>query len=512
MAKLIECVPNFSEGRRPEVIQAICEAITSVPGVTLLDSEMDGDHNRAVVTFVCHPDQVVEAAFRGYAKAAELIDMRTHHGEHPRMGACDVCPFIPLSDVSIEDAIELANKLAKRVGDELQIPVYLYEDAATSTKRKNLANVRVGEYEGIRDSIESDDTRIPDYGPRKMNLKSGSTAIGVRFPLVAFNVYLGTNNKEVADRIADAVRSLTGGYRFVKALGFDIKERGQVQVSMNLVNYTKTPVFRVFETIKAEAARYGVNVTSSEVIGLVPNDALVAVSDYYLRLEKFSKNQILEEKLKMAGAIGGGTAAEPVESFYDQVASSSPAPGGGSVSASLGSLSACLAAMVCRLTVGKKKYEAVKAELTDVRDKADVLRKELEQLVEIDKEAFNSVMDAFKLPKSTDEQIAARDKAIQDATITATTVPLTVMKKAVDALEFALVVAEKGNENSISDAGVAGLAGQAAVEGASYNVRINLKNLTDQGFVSRTREEMTALRKRGHELAAQISKVVEGKL
>lgn len=512
MAKLIECVPNFSEGRRPEVIKAICEAITSVPGVTLLDSEMDGDHNRAVVTFVCHPDQVVEAAFRGYAKAAELIDMRTHHGEHPRMGACDVCPFIPLSDVSIEDAIELANKLAKRVGDELQIPVYLYEDAATSTKRKNLANVRMGEYEGIRDSIESDDTRIPDYGPRKMNLKSGSTAIGVRFPLVAFNVYLGTNNKEVADKIADAVRSLTGGYRFVKALGFDIKERGQVQVSMNLVNYTKTPVFRVFETIKAEAARYGVNVTSSEVIGLVPNDALVAVSDYYLRLEKFSKNQILEEKLKMAGAVGGGTAAEPVESFYDQVASSSPAPGGGSVSASLGSLSACLAAMVCRLTVGKKKYEAVKAELTDVRDKADVLRKELEQFVETDKEAFNSVMDAFKLPKSTDEQIAARDKAIQDATIAATTVPLTVMKKAVQALEFALVVAEKGNENSISDAGVAGLAGQAAVEGASYNVRINLKNLTDQGFVSKTRDEMTALRKRGHELAAQIAKVVEGKL
>ncbi len=512
MAKLIECVPNFSEGRRPEVIKAICEAITSVPGVTLLDSEMDGDHNRAVVTFVCHPDQVVEAAFRGYAKAAELIDMRTHHGEHPRMGACDVCPFIPLTDVSIEDAIELANKLAKRVGDELQIPVYLYEDAATSTKRRNLANVRMGEYEGIRDSIESDDTRIPDYGPRKMNLKSGSTAIGVRFPLVAFNVYLGTNNKEVADKIADAVRSLTGGYRFVKALGFDIKERGQVQVSMNLVNYTKTPVFRVFETIKAEAARYGVNVTSSEVIGLVPNDALVAVSDYYLRLEKFSKNQILEEKLKMAGAVGGEAAAEPVESFYDQVASSSPAPGGGSVSASLGSLSACLAAMVCRLTVGKKKYESVKAELTDVRDKADVLRKELEQLVETDKEAFNSVMDAFKLPKSTDEQITARDKAIQDATITATTVPLTVMKKAVQALEFALAVAEKGNENSISDAGVAGLAGQAAVEGASYNVRINLKNLTDQGFVSRTREEMTALRKRGHELAAQIAKVVEGKL
>jgi formiminotetrahydrofolate cyclodeaminase len=240
---------------------------------------------------------------------------------------------------------------------------------------------------------------------------------------------------------------------------------------------------------------------------------LVAVSDYYLRLEKFSKAQILEEKLKTAGGSGNaGEAAEPAESFYDQVASSSPAPGGGSVSAAMGSLSACLGAMVCRLTVGKKKYEAVKAELTEVRDKADLLRKELEQLVETDKEAFNAVMDAFKLPKSTDEQIVARDKAVESATKTATTVPLTVMKKAVQALEYALVVAEKGNENSISDAGVAGLAGVAAVEGASYNVRINLKSLADQEFVTKTRTEMTSVRKRGHDLAAQIAQVVEGKL
>ena len=282
---------------------------------------------------------------------------------------------------------------------------------------------------------------------------------------------------------------------------------------MNLVNYTKTPIFRVFETIKAEAARYGVNVTSSEVIGLVPNDALVAVSDYYLRLEKFSKNQILEEKLKLADAgeneVAGG---EAQESFYDQVASSSPAPGGGSVSASLGSLAACLAAMVCRLTVGKKKYEGVKAELTEARDKADALRKELEQLIDTDKDAFNSVIDAFKLPKSTDAQIAAHDTAIQAATKTATTVPLTVMRRSVEALEFALVVAEKGNENSISDAGVAGLAGMAAVEGASYNVRINLKNLSETSFVNATRDEMTRLRQRGEDLAARIKQVVESKL
>ena len=510
MSKLIECVPNFSEGRRREVIDAICGAITSVDGVTLLDHEMDADHNRAVVTFVSHPDLAVEAAFRGYKKAAELIDMRTHKGEHPRMGACDVCPFIPLTDVSIEDAIELANKLGKRVGEELQIPVYLYEDAASSTKRKNLANVRTGEYEGIRDTIEVDPERKPDYGPAKMNLKAGSTAIGVRFPLIAFNVYLDTDKKWIADKIADAVRALRGGYKFVKALGFEIKERGQVQISMNLVNYTKTPIFRVFETIKSEAARYGVNVTSSEVIGLLPNDAIVDVADFYLRLENFSRNQILEEKLRAAGVGGGPDFVR--ESFYDEVASSSPAPGGGSVAASVGALSAALTAMVCRLTVGKKKFEAVKDELSGVRDKADALRVELIKLIDDDKNAFNAVMDAFKLPKSTDEDVARRDAAVQAATKGATLTPLTVMKKAVETLGLALVVAQKGNENSISDAGVAGLVGLAAVEGASYNVRINLKSLTDQRFVDATRAEMQTLREKGQSLAAQIKQAVEGKL
>ena len=499
MAKLVECVPNFSEGRRPEVIDAICSAITSVEGVTLLDHEMDGDHNRAVVTFVCHPNQAVEAAFRGYQKAAELIDMSTHTGEHPRMGACDVCPFIPLSDMSIEDAVELAHKLGKRVGEELQIPVYLYEDAATSSKRKNLAKVRQGEYEGIRDSIETEKSRKPDYGPAKMNIKSGSTAIGVRFPLVAFNVYLDTNKKWIADKIADAVRSLKGGYRFVKALGFEIKERDQVQISMNLVNYTKTPVFRVFETIKSEATRYGVNVTSSEIIGLVPNEAILDVADFYLRLENFSKEQILEEKLRQAAGSGGGVQGE---SFADEVASSSPAPGGGSVAASAGALAAALAAMVCRLSIGKKKYASVADELTAVRDKGDVLRAELTKLVDDDKEAFNAVMAAFKIG----------DEATQAATKHASEIPLAVMKKSLAAMELALVVARKGNVNSISDAGVAGLMAHAAIEGAGYNVRINLGSLTDQAFVDKMRKESSEIRAKGSALAEAIRTVVEEKL
>ncbi len=504
MAKLVECVPNFSEGRRPEVIDAICEAITSLDGVVLLDKEMDYDHNRAVVTFVSHPKVAVEAAFEGYKKAAELIDMTTHKGEHPRMGACDVCPFIPLSDMTIEEAVELANRLGKKVGDELQIPVYLYEDAATTPKRRNLAQVRTGEYEGIRDTIETDPARKPDYGPAKMNLKAGSTAIGVRFPLVAFNVYLDTNKKWIADKIADAIRSLKGGYRFVKALGFEIRERGQVQISMNLVNYTKTPIFRVFETIKSEAARYGVNVTSSEIVGLVPNEAILDVADFYLRLENFSKAQILEEKLD---SVGGSAAGDVGETFYDEVASSSPAPGGGSVAASAGALGAALSAMVCRLTVGKKQYEDVKDELTQVRDEVDTLRSELTRLIETDKQAFNKVMESFRLPRGPQ-----RDKAVEEATQRAALVPLTVMRKSLEVLKLAIIVAQKGNENSISDAGVAGLMAMAAVDGAWYNVRINLTSLADGDFAAKTKEEAAAIRKEAQGLAVAIRERVESKL
>ncbi|HUV31483.1 MAG TPA: glutamate formimidoyltransferase [Acidobacteriota bacterium] len=504
MAKLVECVPNFSEGRRPEVIDAICKAITSVKGVTLLDEEMDADHNRAVVTFVCHPNQAVEAAFRGYQKAAELIDMRTHSGEHPRMGACDVCPFIPLSDVTEEDVVELAHKLGRRVGEELQIPVYLYENAATTPKRRNLARVRTGQYEGIRDSIEIDPSRKPDYGPARINLKAGATAIGVRFPLIAFNVYLGTNKKWIADKIADAVRSLRGGYRFVKALGFEIKERDQVQISMNLVNYTRTPIFRVLETIRSEAARYGVNVTSTEIVGLVPNDAILDVADFYLQLENFSKAQVLESRLQEAGTAG----SQPGESFYDQVASSSPAPGGGSVAASAGALSAALTAMVCRLTVGKKQYADVKDELSTVRDRADDLREELVTLIETDKEAFNAVMDAYKLPKGT----AERDEAVQEATKRAALVPLTVMRKALDVLTMASTVARKGNENSITDAGVAGLMGLAAVQGAGYNVRINLVSLKDTETAARLKAEALDLIEKATTVAEEIQQLVEEKL
>jgi glutamate formiminotransferase/formiminotetrahydrofolate cyclodeaminase len=460
MAKLVECVPNFSEGRRPEVIEAIVAEIESADGVTVIDHEMDGDHNRAVVTFVCHPSLAVDAAFRGIKKAGELIDMTTQTGAHPRMGACDVCPFIPLGDMTEDEAVELAHKLGKRVGEELQVPVYLYESAATSPKRRNLAKVRQGQYEGIRDSIETDPARKPDYGPAKMNLKAGSTAIGVRFFLVAFNVYLDSNNLEIAQKIADGIRSIKGGYRFVKAMGLEIKERNQVQISMNLVNYTKTPIFRVFETIKSEASRYGVNVTSSEIVGMIPNDALVDVSDFYMRFEGFSKQQILEERLtELAGASGGGG-----DSFSEEVASSSPAPGGGSVASAAGALSAALTAMV------------------------------------------------GQLPKGSEEQVAARDKAVEDANKVAANVPLEVMKKSLEGLRLARVVAEKGNENSITDAGVAGLMGWAAIEGARYNVRINLTSIEDESFVKELAGASDSIRAEAETVAEEIKKLVEAKL
>ncbi|MCX6834512.1 MAG: glutamate formimidoyltransferase [candidate division Zixibacteria bacterium] len=509
MTKLVECVPNFSEGRRPEVVKAIVTAIEAENGVKVIDSEMDADHNRAVVTFVCDPGLAVDAAFRGYQKAAELIDMSTHTGGHPRMGACDVCPFIPLGEMTEEEALELAHKLGKRVGEELQIPVYLYEKAATSSTRRNLANVRQGQYEGIRDTIETDPDRKPDYGPSKMNLKAGATAIGVRFFLVAFNVYLDSTNLQIAQKIADAVRSIRGGYRFVKAMGVEIKERNQVQISMNLVNYTQTPIFRVFETIKSEAARYGVNVLSSEIVGMIPNDALVDVADFYLRFENFSKGQILEEKLT---ALGGASQSGGDTSFYDEVASVSPAPGGGSVAASAGALSAALAAMVSRLTITKKKYADVKDELIQVRDQADRLRADLTQLIDTDKEAFTAVMDAFKLPKGSDEQIATRDKTVQEATLRAASVPLEVMKKSLEVLRLARTVAQKGNENSITDAGVAGLMGLASVAGARYNVRINLTSLTDKASVDQLRTESDSIYCQAEKVASEIRTLVEARL
>jgi glutamate formiminotransferase/formiminotetrahydrofolate cyclodeaminase len=508
MAQLVECVPNFSEGRRPAVLDEIIQEITSVDGITLLDREMDASHNRAVVTFVGPPMEVKQAAFLAYKKAAELIDMREHKGEHPRMGALDVCPFIPIAEITVVECIQLAKELARDVGDKLAIPVYLYEEAATNPERKDLAKVRRGEYEGIRDELGRDPQRTPDFGPERMNLKAGATAIGVRLPLVAFNVYLNTKNIRVAKAIARAIRSRSGGFAFCKALGFEIADRRCVQVSMNLVNYKKTPIHRVFETIKSEAERYGVAITSSEIIGLVPNDALVMASEFYLRLESFSKDQILEEKLKKAAETQQRAGSE----FFNEVASSSPTPGGGSVSAAAGALAAALTSMVSRLTISKKKYLEVHDEIGAILARSEILRKELTELIVKDGEAFDRVMAAFKLPKDTEDEVKQRAVQIEDATKGAALVPLKVAEKALEVLSLVKVVAEKGNVNSVSDAGVGALMAKAGMEGAIFNVKINISNLADRDFVGKLSREIEGYKARGEALEQDVLRIVEQKI
>lgn len=508
MSRLVECVPNFSEGRDVQKIAEILAEIESVDGVQLLDREMDKDHNRAVITFVGEPQPVLEAAFRAVSKATELIDMEKHKGEHPRMGATDVVPFVPISGVTMEECVELAKALGQRVGNELEIPVYLYEAAATRDDRRNLAEVRKGEYEGIKATIGTDPNRVPDYGPSKTHPTAGAVAIGARPYLIAFNVYLGTQNLQIAKDIANAVRDARGGYRYVKALGFEIKERRQVQVSMNLVDYEKSPIFRVYETIRREAQRYGVPVVGSEIVGLTPLKAITETADFYLGLENFKMDQVLEYRLKSRKL----TAREGMKGFLELVAGKSATPGGGSVAALAGSLAGALGAMVCQLTVGKKKYADVSGELKVVLQKVDVLRYELAFLIEKDSQAFDQVVTAMKMPKNTDWESGQRQARLQEATLLASMVPLEVMEKAVAVLELLPVIADKGNVHSISDVGVANLMGAAAVRGAHLNVKINLPGIDDDAKKKELAGAAAALRARAEELFAGTEKLVEVKL
>ncbi len=508
MSKLVECVPNFSEGRNPQNIARIIAEIESVDGVQLLDQEMDKDHNRAVVTFVGEPEPALEAAYKAISRATELIDMEKHTGEHPRMGATDVIPFVPISGVTIDDCVELAKRLGEKVGKELKIPVYLYEAAATRPDRENLADVRKGEYEGIKATIETDPERKPDYGPSRTHPTAGAIAIGARHYLIAFNVYLGTQNLQIAKNIANAIRHAQGGFRYVKAMGFEIKERQQVQISMNLVNYEKSPMFRVYEMIKVEARRYGVPVVGSEIVGLTPLKAITKTADFYLGMENFKMNQVLEYKLKSRKLA----AREGTKGFLDLVAAKTATPGGGSVAALAGALAGALGAMVCRLTVGKKKYAAVSGELTEVLNKIDNLRSELTFLIEKDAQAFDQVMTAMKMPKYTDFEVQQRDLRLQEATILAASVPLEVMEKTVAVMELLPVMAEKGNENSISDVGVANLMANSALRGAHLNVRINIPGLADEKKKTELSDKAADLLKKAEKLFGRTEKIVESKL
>ncbi len=507
MARLVECVPNFSEGRDAGVVDAICAEIASVQGVRLLDKEMNSDHNRAVVTFVCSPEQAVEAAFRGARKASELIDLNNHKGEHPRMGATDVIPFVPLSGVKMTECVELAKELGGRIGEELGIPVFLYEAAATRPERENLAQVRSGEFEGLRQAIGKDPSRKPDFGPEKIHASAGAVAVGARMPLVAFNVNLGTSNISVARNIAKAIRFASGGFRYAKALGFELKEAGIVQVSMNLVNFQQTPIQRVFALIKSEAERYGVPILGSEIVGLVPLNALVDVAEHHLRLEAFERDQILETKL-----FGEpGSTESSLAEFVTEVAAPAAVPGGGSVSALAGSLSCALSAMVCGLTVGKKKYCEVWSEMETVRSEALGLRKTLLRLTEEDSRAYEAVLKSRRALKVRPDE-APRTEAVRAAALKATEVPLEVCRLSMRALELSRVVADKGNVNSVSDAGVSACMAHGAIVGASLNVYINLDSIEDTATRDQLRKETESLRNSGDVLYREVRELVEKKL
>jgi glutamate formiminotransferase/formiminotetrahydrofolate cyclodeaminase len=500
---MIEIVPNFSEGRRQEVIAAIRDAIAAVDEVTVLDISSDTSHNRSVITLVAPKERAVDAAFAGMKKAAELIDLTTHQGEHPRIGATDVVPFVPLDGNTMEDCIALARELGARVGSELGIPVYLYERAAARPERQNLADVRRGEFELLRTELGTNPARTPDFGPERVHPTAGATAIGARPFLVAYNVYLGpAENLAVAKAVAKAVRGSSGGLPHVKGLGLEVD--GQAQVSMNLVDTEQTPLHVAYDAVKKEAADRGVETTWSEMIGLVPERVLFAAAAHHVQLRGFTPEMVLEHKVRAATSRG-----ETLSEFVASVASSKPVPGGGSVVAHAGSLGAALAQMVAGLTVGRKKYAAVEPAMREVAAKAALLTSQLSALVQRDADAYAKVSAAYKLPQDSDAAKATRAAAIEQALLDASAVPLETARLCADVAELAAIAAEDGNSNAVSDAGVAALLAEAAAKGAAYNVRINAQSLADRPAAHVLVNEAAAIVARASELARIVEAVLE---
>ena len=560
MQKLIECVPNFSEGRDPDVIRQITGTIESVDGVSLLDVDPGASTNRTVVTFVGTPEATVEAAFRAIQKAAELIDMRKHKGAHPRMGATDVCPFIPVSNVSWEEAIACVKQLGRRVGEELNIPVYLYEKAAKDKSRANLSVIRAGEYEGFFEKIRQREWK-PDFGPAVFNEESGATVIGARDFLVAYNVNLNTkavrransvafdvreqgrvktedgtpSGKPVLDANGEAVR-IPGMLKHVKAIGWFVKEYGIAQVSMNLTNIEETPLHVAFDACVEAASKRGLRVTGSEIVGMVPKKCLVDAGRYFLRTQKWSAGASEEELIDMAVRSMGLSELKPfdpkekviefkIESdsrksllkmnlreFCNETLSDSPAPGGGSVAALMGALGVSLGGMVANLSAGKREWHDKIEYFSNWAVKAQQLKDELLALVDEDTAAFNKVMDAFGLPKESAEEKSARSAAIEQATKYAAEIPLKVMETASRSYELLSEMAEKGNPASISDVGVGALATRACIGGAAMNVRINLAGLKDEKFKSSLLKKIQQFSADSDARFKEIDQIVEAKL
>ena len=509
MPRIVECVPNFSEGRRRDVVEALIQAIAATPGAILLDHEMDPDHNRSVLTFAGEPEAVAEAAFRAAKRAAELIDLNQHRGEHPRMGATDVIPFVPVEGVTLDDCAELARALGRRIGDELGIPVFLYEAAATRPERFSLADVRRGEFEGLRDRIGKDPARQPDFGPAKIHPTAGATAVGARRFLVAFNANLNTSDVRVAKSIAKAIREQSGGLKHVRALGFSIEGGRRAQVSMNLVNTEATPIHRVLALVRDEAARHGAAISGCEVVGLIPELAMLDAAEHALQLESFRRDQVLELRLKQPPVSEGTTVA----SFFDQVAAATPTPGGGTVAAFSGALASSLATMVANLTLGKKKYAAHEPALRELKVKAEQARRQLLALARADSEAFEAVLRVGRMPQATPAEQVNRTKVLAEANLEAARVPLRTAEACLEVVQIATQAAQLGNVQAVTDAGVAGLLAHAAGEGALLNVQINLKSLVEgvdkNGVETDLRRLAAALRRAADECRGAVSSKLE---
>lgn len=469
---LIECVPNFSEGRDPAKVDAIVEAM-KIPGVHLLDREMDSDHNRCVITIVGEREAIQEAAIRGVGKAAELIDLNVHKGAHPRMGAADVVPFIPIEGVTLEDCVVMARHVGAEIWKRYQVPVYLYEAAATAPERQNLENIRRGQFEGIRDEIATVAARKPDFGELRVHPTAGATVVGARKFLIAYNIFLNTPDVDVAKRIAKAVRFSSGGLRYVKAAGFLV--RGLAQVSMNLTDFEQTPIHRVFEFVRREAARYGVLPVSSEIVGLIPKLALEQTAEWYLQVENFDSSLILENRLAAVtgGKMAVGGLRAGVEPFIEQLAAPTATPGGGSAAAAGGAMAAGLAFMVASMSRGKKAYVQYENQLSEAIARLATLREELKYAVEADAEAYNLVMQAYKAAKESADGGASIAAALRQAA----GVPLGVAEGAAEVAQIAERLRAITNPKMGSDLTTAVALARAAVEGARANVEINLESM-----------------------------------
>ncbi len=502
MEKIVECVPNFSEGRDAEKIERLARAIESVEGAVVLDTHMDADHNRSVITFVAEASVVVEAALRAVRLASELIDLRHHTGQHPRLGATDVLPFVPVSNVTMEDCVRLAHEAGERIAEELHIPVYFYERAALRPDRVNLEDVRRGGFELLREEIDKLATRAPDLGTRRTHETAGATIVGARPFLIAYNINLQTNDLSIARRIARAVRGRDGGLRYLKALGFELKTRGIVQVSMNLVDYEKTSLHHAFEAVRREAKAFGVSIAGSEIVGLIPQAALDRAATYYLQIENFAHGVVLENRIEAARRAKGE--AETVRDFVAEVASSEPSPGGGAAAAHTAALGAALGEMIAHLTAGREKYSDVETEVRDALAELKPLRARLEVAAHDDATSFGRVVEARRLPQTNVNEKLERLSEIEAALKGAATVPLEVAGVSVQVLELLETLAEIGNPNALSDAATGAQLALAAVASARYNVLVNTAEIEDEEFAMEHRSRADDLLERAREIAARV--------